>query len=156
MADIYNFSAGPAMLPAAVMQQARDELLDCHGTGISVMEMSHRSKEYLAVAQQAEADLRELLAVPENYRVLFLQGGASNQFAMVPLNLLRGRQQADYINTGSWSRKAIAEARRYCDVNVAASAEDSGFTTSPAVESWMLYSEGAYVHYKPNVSRGCV
>ena len=156
MADIYNFSAGPAMLPAAVMQQARDELLDCHGTGISVKEMSHRSKEYLAVAQQAEADLRELLAVPENYRVLFLQGGASSQFAMVPLNLLRGRQQADYINTGSWSRKAIAEARRYCDVNVAASAEDSGFTTIPAVESWQLDADAAYVHYTPNETIGGV
>lgn len=156
MADIYNFSAGPAMLPAAVMQQARDELLDCQGTGISVMEMSHRSKEYLAVAQQAEADLRELLAIPENYRVLFLQGGASSQFAMVPLNLLHGRQQADYINTGSWSRKAIAEARRYCSVNVAASAEDSGFTTVPAIESWQLDRDAAYVHYTPNETIGGV
>jgi phosphoserine aminotransferase len=156
MADIYNFSAGPAMLPAAVMQQARDELLDWHGTGVSVMEMSHRSKEYLSVAEQAEADLRELLAIPANYRVLFLQGGATSQFAMVPVNLLRGRQQADYINTGTWSRKAIAEARRYCNVNVAASSEDTHFTTIPAVESWQLDAEAAYVHYTPNETIGGV
>ena len=156
MADIYNFSAGPAMLPAAVMQQARDELLDWHGTGISVMEMSHRSKEYLAVAEQAEADLRELLAIPADYRVLFLQGGASSQFAMVPLNLLRGRQQADYINTGTWSRKAIAEAQRYCTVNVAASSEDSGFTGIPVEESWRLDANAAYVHYTPNETIGGV
>jgi phosphoserine aminotransferase len=156
MTAIYNFSAGPAMLPAAVMQQARDELLDWHGTGVSVMEMSHRSKEYLAVAEQAEADLRELLAIPANYRVLFLQGGATSQFAMVPLNLLRGRQQADYINTGTWSRKAIAEARRYCTVNVAASSEDSGFNSIPAAASWNLDADAAYVHYTPNESIGGV
>ena len=117
MSTIYNFSAGPAVLPRAVLEQARDELLDWHGTGMSVMEMSHRSKEYLSIAEQAEADLRELLAIPDNYRVLFLQGGATSQFAMVPMNLLRGRQQADYVNTGAWSKKAIAEARRFCEVS---------------------------------------
>ena len=111
MPEIYNFSAGPAVLPAAVLEQARDELLDWHGSGMSVMEMSHRSKEYLSIAEQAEADLRELLSIPANYRVLFLQGGATSQFAMVPMNLLRGKQQADYVNTGAWSKKALAEAR---------------------------------------------
>ena len=108
MAEIYNFSAGPAVLPKAVLEQARDELLDWHGTGMSVMEMSHRSKEYLSIAEQAEADLRELLSIPDNYRVLFLQGGATSQFCMVPMNMLRGKQQADYVNSGAWSKKAIA------------------------------------------------
>ena len=156
MSTIYNFSAGPAVLPRAVLEQARDELLDWHGTGMSVMEMSHRSKEYLSIAGQAEADLRELLAIPDNYRVLFLQGGATSQFAMVPMNLLRGRQQADYVNTGAWSKKAIAEARRYCDVNVVASAEDSNFTTIPAFDSWQLNKEAAYLHYTPNETIGGV
>jgi len=156
MADVYNFSAGPAMLPVAVMQQARDELLDWHGSGISVMEMSHRSKDYLAVAEQAEADLRELLSIPANYRVLFLQGGATSQFAMVPLNLLRGRQQADYINTGTWSGKAIAEAKRYCSVNVAASSADTGFNGIPAPDTWQLDADAAYVHYTPNETIGGV
>ena len=156
MSDSYNFSAGPAMLPETVMQQARDELIDWHGSGMSGMEMSHRSKEYLAIAEQAEADLRELLDIPDNYRVLFLQGGASSQFAMVPLNLLRGRAGADYINTGAWSKKAIAEAQRYCTVNIAASSADSNFTTIPEVESWQLDSEAAYVHYTPNETIGGV
>jgi phosphoserine aminotransferase len=123
---------------------------------MSVMEMSHRGKEFLSIAEQAEADLRELLAIPENYRVLFLQGGATSQFSMVPLNLLRGKQQADYINTGAWSKKAIAEAGRFCEVNVAASAEDSRFTTIPAVESWQLNPDAAYVHYTPNETIGGV
>jgi phosphoserine aminotransferase len=156
MTTIYNFSAGPAVLPRVVLEQARDELLDWHGTGMSVMEMSHRSKEYLSIAEQAEADLRELLAIPDNYRVLFLQGGATSQFAMVPMNLLRGRQQADYVNTGAWSKKAIAEARRYCDVNVVASSEDSNFTTIPAFDSWQLNKEAAYLHYTPNETIGGV
>ena len=156
MTTIYNFSAGPAVLPRVVLEQARDELLDWHGTGMSVMEMSHRSKEYLSIAEQAEADLRELLAIPGNYRVLFLQGGATSQFAMVPMNLLRGRQQADYVNTGAWSKKAIAEARRFCEVNVVASAEDSRFTTIPAFDSWQLNKEAAYLHYTPNETIGGV
>jgi phosphoserine aminotransferase len=156
MSAIYNFSAGPAMLPAAVMQQAREELLDWHGAGMSVMEMSHRSKEYLSIATQAEADLRALLAVPDNYKVLFLQGGATSQFAMVPMNLLRGRGQADYINTGAWSKKAIAEAKRYCEVNVAASSEDSNFTAIPAFSSWQLNADAAYLHYTPNETIGGV
>jgi len=156
MSAIYNFSAGPAVLPKVVLEQAREELLDWHGSGMSVMEMSHRGKEFLSIAEQAEADLRGLLAIPENYRVLFLQGGATSQFSMVPLNLLRGKQQADYINTGAWSKKAIAEAGRFCEVNVAASAEDSRFTTIPAVESWQLNPNAAYVHYTPNETIGGV
>ena len=156
MSQIYNFSAGPAVLPAAVLEQARDELLDWHGSGMSVMEMSHRSKEYLSIAEQAEADLRELLAIPASYRVLFLQGGATSQFSMVPMNLLRGRQQADYVNTGAWSKKAIAEARRYCDVSVVASSEDSNFTTVPAFDSWQRNTDAAYLHYTPNETIGGV
>jgi phosphoserine aminotransferase len=156
MPDIYNFSAGPAMLPRAVMTQARDELLDWHGTGMSVMEMSHRSKVYLSIAEQAEADLRALLAIPDNYRVLFLQGGATSQFAMVPLNLLRGKKGADYINTGAWSKKAIGEARRFCTVNVAATGEAGNFSAIPAFESWQLDPGAAYVHYTPNETIGGV
>ena len=156
MPDIYNFSAGPAALPRAVLEQARDELLDWHGSGMSVMEMSHRSKEYLSIAGQAEADLRELLSIADNYRVLFLQGGATSQFCMVPMNLLRGKQQADYVNTGAWSKKAIAEAQRYCDVNVVASSEDTGFSSIPAFDSWQLNKDAAYLHYTPNETIGGV
>jgi phosphoserine aminotransferase len=156
MTTIYNFSAGPAVLPAAVLRQAQAELLDWHGSGMSVMEMSHRGKEFLSIAQQAEADIRELLGISADYHVLFLQGGATSQFAMVPMNLLCGRQHADYINTGAWSKKAIAEARRYCTVNVAATSEASGFTTVPAADSWQLNDTAAYVHYTPNETIGGV
>ena len=156
MVEIYNFSAGPAVLPKDVLQQARDELLDWHGSGMSVMEMSHRSKEYLSIAEQAETDLRELLQIPAGYRVLFLQGGATSQFAMVPLNLLRGQSQADYINTGAWSKKAIAEAARYCNVNVVASSEDTNFTSIPPEDGWQLDAGAAYVHYTPNETIGDV
>ena len=131
MARAYNFSAGPAVLPEEVLRQAQEEMLDWHGSGMSVMEMSHRGKEFVSIAEQAETDLRELLAVPDNYKVMFLQGGASTQFAMVPLNLLQGKASADYTNTGSWSKKAIAEAKRHCAVNIAGSSEDSKFTTAP-------------------------
>ncbi len=154
MTPVYNFSAGPATLPAAVLSRAREELQDWHGSGMSVMEMSHRGKEFMSIAQQAEADLRELLAIPADYHVLFLQGGATSQFSMVPMNLLRGRHQADYINTGAWSKKAIAEARRYCSVNVAASSEDSNFTTIPPADGWQLDPAAAYVHYTPNETIG--
>jgi phosphoserine aminotransferase len=156
MAKIFNFSAGPAMLPAEVMESARQELLDWHGCGMSVMEMSHRSEEFLSIAQAAEADLRELLAIPENYHVLFLQGGASSQFAMVPLNLLRAGRSANYINTGYWSKQAITEAKRFCDVNVAVSGEDNGFTAIPAFGTWKLDPGAAYVHYTPNETIGGV
>jgi len=156
MARLYNFSAGPAMLPEAVLQRARDELVDWHDSGMSVMEMSHRGKEFMSIAEAAEADLRELMGIPSNYKVLFLQGGASSQFAMVPLNLLRGKQTADYVNTGSWSKKAIAEAKRYCDVNIAASTEADKFTRAPAQEELSLNVDAAYVHYTPNETIGGV
>ncbi len=154
MTPVYNFSAGPATLPGQVLARAREELLDWHGSGMSVMEMSHRGKEFMSIAQQAETRLRELLGIPADYHVLFLQGGATSQFSMVPMNLLRGRRQADYINTGAWSKKAIAEARRYCSVNVAASSEDRNFTTIPPADSWQLDPAAAYVHYTPNETIG--
>ena len=156
MSRVYNFSPGPAMLPEAVLQQASEEMLDWRGEGASVMEMSHRGKAFLSVAEQAEADLRTLLAIPDNYKVLFLQGGATLQFAMVPVNLLRGRTTADYINTGSWSKKAIAEAKRYCDVNVAASGDATGFNSIPEFSSWQLNDQAAYLHYTPNETIGGV
>src|SRR5574341_1743094 len=131
MPRVFNFSAGPAVLPEEVLAQARDEMLDWHGSGMSVMEMSHRGKEFIAIAQQAEADLRELMAIPAHYKVLFLQGGATAQFAIVPMNLLRGKNSADYVNTGEWAKKAIKEAKKYCAVNVAASAEDRNFSYAP-------------------------
>lgn len=150
MPRVYNFSAGPAMLPEPVLERARDEMLDWRGSGMCIAEMSHRGKEFMSVAAAAEADLRALLAIPDEYRVLFLQGGASTQFAMVPMNLLRGGGAADYLNTGSWSKKAIAEARRYCTVNVAASTESDRFTRAPAPSELRLDPGAAYVHYTPN------
>jgi len=156
MKRVYNFSAGPAMLPEEVLERAREEMLDWRGSGMSVMEMSHRGKEFMSIAEQAEADLRELLAIPANYKVLFLQGGASLQFAMVPLNLMRGKGKADYINTGAWSKKAIAEGKLYGKINVAASSADVNFTTVPPRETWKLDPEAAYVHYTPNETIGGV
>ena len=156
MSKVYNFSAGPAVLPAEVLERARDELVDWHGSSMSVMEMSHRGKEFMSIAKKAEADLRELMKIPDNYKVLFLQGGASSQFAMAPINLLRGKNKADYIWTGAWGKKAIAEAKRYCDVNVAASSEAEKFTTIPDPADWSLDSEAAYVHYTPNETIGGV
>ena len=150
MARVFNFSAGPAMLPEAVIARAREEMLDWNGSGMSVMEMSHRGKEFMAIAAKAEADLPELLAIPANYKVLFLQGGASQQFAMVPMNLLRGKISADYINTGDWSKKAISEAKKFCTVNVAATAEAANFTTVPTQAELKLTADAAYVHYCPN------
>lgn len=156
MDQIYNFSAGPAVLPKEVLQQARDEMLDWHGSGMSVMEMSHRGKEFMSIAEKTENDLRELANIPRNYKVLFLQGGASSQFSMVPMNLLRGKTTADYINTGQWSAKAIEEASRYCTVNVAASSEDAHFTYIPPLEQWRLNPDAAYVHYTSNETIGGV
>ena len=150
MARVYNFSAGPATIPQAVLERAREEMLDWNGSGMSVMEMSHRGKEYMSIAAQAEADIRELMAIPDNYKVLFLQGGASSQFSMVPMNLLRGKNKADYIYTGAWSKKAIAEAKRYCDVNVAASTEASNFMTTPTQSELNLDKDAAYMHFTPN------
>ncbi len=154
MRRAYNFSAGPAALPEAVLQRAQGELLDWQGRGLSVMEMSHRSPAFTAVAEQAEADLRALLCIPANYRVLFLQGGATAQFAMLPMNLLRGRASADYVNTGLWSKKAMREASRYGEVREVASAEPNGLTAVPAFATWQLNPDAAYLHYTPNETIG--
>jgi phosphoserine aminotransferase len=154
MSRIFNFSAGPAMLPAEVLARAGDEMLDWRGTGMSVMEMSHRGKEFISIAEEAEADLRELLAMPSSYKVLFLQGGATLQFAQVPMNLLRGKGKADYVVTGEWSKKAIKEAKNFCDAAVAASSEDRSFTYAP--KEWKVRQEAAYVHYCSNETIGGV
>lgn len=151
---IYNFGAGPAMLPTAVMKQAQAELLDWHGTGISVIEMSHRSKQFASIVEESEADLRELLNVPATHRVLFLQGGASSQFAMVPMNLLGEHATADYIHTGIWSGKAVTEAQRFGKVNIAASSETDKFLTIPERASWKLSDQSAYVYYTDNETIG--
>jgi len=156
VARVYNFSAGPATIPQAVLERAKEEMLDWNGSGMSVMEMSHRGKEYMSIAAQAEADLRELMAIPDNYKVLFLQGGASSQFAAIPMNLLRGKTTADYINTGAWSKKAIAEAKRFCDVNIAATTEASKFMTTPSQADLNLNSDAAYMHFTPNETIGGV
>lgn len=147
---IYNFGAGPAMLPVEVMQQAREEFLDWHGRGMSIMEMSHRSQDFVALAEKSESDLRRLLEIPDDYAVLFLQGGATSQFAMAPLNLLRGHDCADYLHTGYWSGKAIKEARRYSRVNIAASGEADDFMNIPEPSDWVLDPDAAYVYYTAN------
>ncbi len=156
MTRLYNFCAGPAALPTAVLNQAQADLLNWQGKGLSVMEMSHRSPEFVGIAQKAEQDLRDLMVIPDNYKVLFMQGGASSQFTMIPMNLLGGKKSADYINTGQWSKKAIAEAKRFCDVNVAATTEDNKFTSAPSQEELKLNPEAAYVHYTPNETIGGV
>jgi phosphoserine aminotransferase len=156
MSRLYNFCAGPAALPTDVLTQAQSDLLNWQGKGLSVMEMSHRSPEFVGIAKKAEQDLRDLMVIPDNYKVLFMQGGASSQFTMVPMNLLRGKKTADYINTGQWSKKAIAEAKRYCDVNVAATTEGNQFTSAPSQEELKLNPEAAYVHYTPNETIGGV
>ncbi len=151
MRKVFNFSAGPAMLPEDVLLQAQAEMLDWHGTGMSIMELGHRGAEFKEVAEQAEADLRELMAIPNNYHVLFLAGGATTQFAMVPLNLFGDKKNADYIDTGIWSKKAIDEARRYGHVNVAAEVEVlHSLIHVPPQEKWLLNKDAAYVHYTPN------
>ncbi len=156
MTRSYNFCAGPAALPEAVLEIARDELLDWHGAGLSLMEMSHRSPEVVGVATRAQQTLCDLLNMPDDYAVLFLQGGASTQFSAVPLNLLGQRGCADYVNTGQWSKKAIAEGRRYGDVNVVATSEDSNFSTVPPQDTWRLDPDAAYLHYTPNETIGGV
>jgi phosphoserine aminotransferase len=155
MSRVFNFSAGPAALPAEVLEQLRDEMLDWHGQGMSVMEMSHRGKAFVGIAEQAEADLRELMAIPANYKVLFLQGGATAQFAAVPLNLARPDSVGDYVNTGAWSKKAIGEAKRFCKVNVAADA-GGNYSSIPPRAEWKLTPGAAYVHYTPNETIGGV
>lgn len=142
----YNFSAGPAAIPEAVLQQAQAELLDFRGTGMSVMEMSHRGKVFLDVAAEVEKDFRELLAIPQNYKVLFLQGGGKGEFSLVPMNLLRGGKRADFVNTGHWSAGAIKEAKKYCEVDVIASSEDKNFTYIPAQASWKPNRDAAFRH----------
>lgn len=153
---VFNFSAGPAVLPEVVLQRAATEMLDWHGSGMSVMEMSHRSKAFIGIAEKAEADLRTLLALPAHYRVLFLQGGAIAENAIVPMNLLGDKSTADYVDTGEWSKKSIQEAKKYCTVNLAASAADSGFTRVPPQETWSLTKDAAYVHVCTNETIGGV
>lgn len=151
MRNVYNFSAGPGMLPEAVMRKAQAEFMDWHGTGMSIMELGHRGTEFQEVAAKAEADLRELMSIPKNYHVLFLTGGASAQFAMVPLNLMSAAKKADYIDTGIWSKKAIDEAKRYGKVNVAATSySKDDLMTIPPQTAWHLDEDADYVHYTPN------
>ncbi|MEY2341621.1 3-phosphoserine/phosphohydroxythreonine transaminase [Acidithiobacillus sp. IBUN Pt1247-S3] len=147
--EIYNFSAGPAVLPKPVLAQVQEELPNWHGSGMSVMEMSHRGAEYTGIIAQAEADLRELLAIPENYRVLFLQGGASQQFAMVPMNLLAGGKAA-YVETGIWSRKASSEAKRFGEIDIVASNAEAADHAVPRQETWQLRSDHRYCHIADN------
>jgi len=150
---VYNFSAGPAVLPKEVLQQAADEMLDWHGSGMSVMEMSHRGKEFISIYEAAERDLRELLAVPDNYRILFMQGGALAENAIVPMNLVGMKSQpatVDFIDTGSWSAKSIKEAKKYANVNVAASSASNRYSAIPARDSWQLTKDAAYVHICSN------
>ncbi len=156
MSRIWNFSAGPAVLPQEVLARAGDEMLDWHGSGMGVMEMSHRGKEFMGIAAEAESDLRSLLSIPPNYKVLFLAGGATLQFAAIPMNLLGGKGKADYVVTGEWSRKAVKEAESFCDVGIAASAEDRKFTYAPAQGAWKVRSDAAYVHYCSNETIGGV
>lgn len=151
-----NFCSGPAALPTAVLEKAQAELLDWQGMGVSVMELSHRSQEFQAVCDTAEKNLRDLLGIPVNYRVLFLQGGATLQFSAIPLNLASAGQVADYIDTGIWSRKALAEGKRYCAARVAASADASGYTSVPPESQWQLSDKAAYVHITPNETIGGV
>ncbi|AMO35623.1 3-phosphoserine/phosphohydroxythreonine transaminase [Thauera humireducens] len=145
MSRVWNFSAGPAALPEEVLRQAAEEMLDWHGSGMGVMEMSHRGKEFTAIAAQAEVDLRTLLAVPDDYRILFMQGGAIAENAIIPMNLMGDKRVADYVVTGSWTQKSQKEARKYAEVNIAATSEASGFTTVPPVTDWKLSADPAYV-----------
>ena len=156
MERIYNFSAGPAVLPREVLEQARDELVNWQGCGMSVMEMSHRGKEFSGIAAEAEADFRDLLAVPANYRILFMQGGAIAQNAIIPMNLMGQKQTADYVVTGIWSEKSQKEARRYTTVNIAATAEASGHTTVPPMADWKLSADPAYLFTCTNETIGGV
>ncbi len=148
MKRVYNFAAGPAIMPETVLQKAADEMLDYKGTGMSIMEMSHRSKTYQSVIDDTEERLRRLMNIPDNYTVLFLQGGASQQFAMIPMNLMNGYKSSDYVNTGNWSKRAINEAKLFGNVNVVASSEDKGFSYIP--EDYNLSSQCDYVHITTN------
>ncbi|HVF64557.1 MAG TPA: 3-phosphoserine/phosphohydroxythreonine transaminase [Casimicrobiaceae bacterium] len=152
----FNFSAGPAVLPEPVLERAAAEMLDWHGSGMSVMEMSHRGKEFIGIAEKAEADLRALMAIPATYRVLFLQGGAIGENAIVPMNLVAGRESADYVNTGEWSKKSIKEAQKYTRVSVAASSQPQSFTCVPPQSTWRLDPHAAFVHVTTNETIGGV
>ncbi|MGB8857418.1 MAG: 3-phosphoserine/phosphohydroxythreonine transaminase, partial [Burkholderiales bacterium] len=156
MKQIFNFSAGPAVLPRPVLEQVRDELLDWHASGMSVMEMSHRGKEFISIADQAATNLRKLLNIKDNYKVLFMQGGAIGENAIVPMNLLRGKDSIDFINTGEWSKKSIKEAKKYSRVNIVASSEDRNFTYMPLQAGWKLDPGAAYVHICSNETIGGV
>ena len=153
---VFNFAAGPATLPLEVLEQVRDELTDWGGSGMSVMEVSHRSKAFVGVAERAEADLRELMAIPANYKVLFLQGGASGQFSAIPMNLARPDSTVDFVNTGNWSKKALGEAKRYCKVNVVADESASNYSTVPEAAKLVASPGAAYFHYTPNETIGGV
>jgi phosphoserine aminotransferase len=154
--SVYNFSAGPAVLPKEVLQRAAEEMLDWHGSGMSVMEMSHRGPEFIEIAATAEADLRKLLSLSDDYAILFLQGGAIGENAIVPMNLLGDRKTIDFINTGEWSKKSIKEAKKYAQVNVAASSEDEHFSYVPPRDRWKLTADAAYVHVCTNETIGGV
>lgn len=153
---VYNFSPGPAVLPKEVLQRAAAEMLDWHGSGMSVMEMSHRGPEFISIAAKAEADLRTLLGIGDDYAVLFLQGGAIGENAFVPMNLLGERKAVDFVNTGEWSKKTIKEAKKYAQVRIAASSEDRNFTYVPARATWSLSPDAAYVHVCTNETIGGV
>jgi len=153
---VFNFSAGPAVLPESVLRRAADEMQDWHGSGMSVMEMSHRGKEFISIFEKTEADFRQLLNISSDYSVLFLQGGALAMNALIPMNLLGDKTTADYVNTGEWSKKSIQEAKKYCTVNVVASSEDQDFTYVPAQADWKLNKNAAYVHVCTNETIGGV
>ncbi len=150
MSQVYNFSAGPAMLPVQVMKQMKEELLEYGNAKASVMEISHRGADFMAMAEKSERDLRDLMNIPDNYKVLFMQGGASAQFSMVPINLLRGKTTANYAHTGHWSKKAIAEAQRYCDVNICVDSSHNKYTDIADFKDWHINEKGAFLHYTPN------
>lgn len=156
MARAYNFCSGPAMLPTEVLQQAQQELLDFRGSGASIMEMSHRGDIFVDVYEQAVKDLRDLMQIPDNYEVLFLQGGATQQFFTIPMNLLEEGKVANYLNTGQWSKKAIAAAKQFGQVHVAASTEDENFTRAPRQDEIQLSDDAAFLHYTPNETIGGV
>ncbi len=156
MSRVFNFSAGPAALPESVLKQAAAEMLDWHGSGMSVMEMSHRGKEFISIAEEAESLLRELLAVPAGYKVLFMQGGAIGENAIVPMNLLRGKAAIDFVDTGEWSKKSIKEAKKYAAVNIVASAAGTGYDRVPERAGWKLDPDAAYVHICSNETIGGV
>ena len=150
MTQAYNFSAGPAMLPKEVLLKIQEELIEYENSKASVMEISHRGVDFMEAAEKSEKDLRELLKIPDHFKVLFLQGGASAQFSMVPINLLRGGSKANYANTGHWSVKAIAEAKRYCEVNVCTDSTENNFTNIDDFQNWDIDEAASYLHYTPN------